>query len=110
MVSIEEKISALETKVTDLNGTIEGHEKILEDKTDKNDVRVLIDESLQAKKIVNENEVIILIEDSMKGKSFVGREEMENILHEAQLKMLKWMIGTGVSIAAVVVGILKLYA
>ncbi|MBB6454808.1 putative RNase H-like nuclease (RuvC/YqgF family) [Salirhabdus euzebyi] len=98
---------ALQQKIENLEHTIEKLENKMEEKTNHNDVRVILDESLKAKKIVTEDEVIILIDEKIE-ENYVTYGDMEKVTNQIHLNIIKWVVGTGLSVCALTVGLLRI--
>jgi hypothetical protein len=84
----EETIKQLEMKIKGLEHQIEHLEDIHSSYLDENDVRVLVER--------------ILID-----KEFATKKEIESIVNESQLQLVKWIIGTGISVATVIASIIQ---
>ncbi|TXC89850.1 hypothetical protein FS935_15945 [Metabacillus litoralis] len=83
-------LKELELTVKELEYQLENFEDHHSNTLDENDVRALVD------KILTE-------------KEYVTKKEMDKKIYESQLQLTKWIVGTGISVAAVVVGILRFF-
>ena len=88
MEEYEVKIKELEIKLKELKNQLEHFEDIHSGHLDENDVRALVDR--------------ILTE-----KEYVTKKVIESIINESNLQLVKWIVGTGISVAAVVASIIQ---
>ncbi|MCM3162119.1 hypothetical protein KDJ21_001615 [Metabacillus litoralis] len=88
MGEVEEKVHELEMKIHELEQQIEHIEEFHSNSLDENDVRAVVDGLLAEKNIATQ-------------------EEIERQLNKSHLSLIKWILGTGVSIGALVVSIVR---
>ncbi|TLS35450.1 hypothetical protein [Pseudalkalibacillus caeni] len=81
----------------------------LHSKTDENAVRVIVSEALKEKRLVDDSEVTKLVQQELDKKGLITNSEMESHINAAQLKMIKWVVGTGISAVAITLSLLKLF-
>jgi hypothetical protein len=84
----EVKIEHLEMLVKEFGHQLKHFENIHQGHLDENDIRALVDR--------------ILID-----KEFATKNEIESIVYASQLQLVKWIIGTGISVIAIVVSIIQ---
>ncbi|SHG28088.1 hypothetical protein [Ornithinibacillus halophilus] len=97
MSDLNAKQEGIAIKVEELEEKHNDQEKQIETKTDKNDVHVLIDERLKEEQVVTKADLEKL------------EERMEANLHASQMKLLKWIIGTGISFISGAIAIIELF-
>ncbi|MDQ0232386.1 hypothetical protein [Metabacillus malikii] len=86
MKDVEVQIKELELKIKDLEHQIDRLEDKHTEQLDENDIRAVVDQ------VLNE-------------KDFASPKQVESQVNESHLQLIKWIIGTGISVAAVVVSI-----
>jgi uracil phosphoribosyltransferase len=87
-----------ESKVYELEARLEVLEQSVKEKADTKDVIVKVDKLIKEKELITKAELTNLY------------EKMEKSLHENQVKLLKWMLATGVSSIAAIAGIIRIFA
>ena len=107
MEEVKSRLKVVETRLDDLRIRLDEIKEEIQKRTDKNDVKVLIDESLDMKKFVQDNEVIVITHETLKGKNYMTKAEVQSAIKEHNLKLVKWIVGTGISIVTLTVTILK---
>lgn len=85
-----------ESKLYEIEARLEVLERSMDKKTDTKDVIVQIDELIKEKELITKAEL-----DSL-------HEKMETTLRENQVKLLKWMLGTGISTVAAIAGVIRI--
>jgi regulator of replication initiation timing len=90
MGELEDNVHELEMRIYELEQQIEHIEEFHLDFLDENDVRAVVDD--------------LLVE-----KNIATREEIERQINKSQLSLTKWIIGTGISIGALVVSIVQFF-
>lgn len=86
MKDVDVQIKELELKIKDLEHQIDRLEDRFSNQLDENDIRAVVD------KVLSE-------------KEFATPKQVESSVNESHLQLVKWIIGTGISVAAVVVSI-----
>jgi regulator of replication initiation timing len=87
MGDLEEKVHDLEMKVQELEQQLDHMEEFHSYHLDENDVRAVVDRLFTEKKLAS-------------------KEDVEGKIDRSHLQLIKWIIGTGISVGAVVVSIL----
>lgn len=90
MGGLEEKVHDLEMKVQELEQQLEHLEEFHSNHLDENDVRAVVDQLFLDKQIST-------------------KEDIEGKINTSHLQLIKWIIGTGISVGAVVVSILRFF-
>ncbi|WP_216829156.1 hypothetical protein [Alkalihalobacterium elongatum] len=79
----------------------------LKKKTDENDVKVIINEQFNERKITTEEQVALTVDKILTEKEYMTETEVKNNTKEIHLKIVKWTIGTGLSVAAIILALLR---
>lgn len=85
-----------ESKLYEIEARLEVLERSLEKKTDTKDVMVQIDELIKKKELITKAEL----------NSF--QEKMEAALQTNQIRIVKWVLGTGISSVAAIAAVMRI--
>lgn len=102
-----EKNERIEERLQEIRRDLTEIEDELKEKTDENDVKVLLDEYAKLKKVVTEEEVIVILDKVLNEKKYMTESEVDTKTSKAQITMIKWVVGTGISSVALVIAILR---
>ncbi|MFV8830312.1 hypothetical protein [Alkalihalobacterium sp. APHAB7] len=97
----------LNEKIDQLKQEVEALSKVIEKKTDENDVKVIIDEQMKENKYMTNEQVALTVDKILTEKEFTTETEVKNKTKEIHLKIVKWTIGTGLSVAAIILALLR---
>ncbi|ALX50327.1 hypothetical protein [Lentibacillus amyloliquefaciens] len=99
MVTIQDsnEQGSYNSKLYEIEARLKVLEKSLESKADTKDVIVKIDELIKEKELITKSEL----------NNF--HKKMEATLNANHVKLLKWIIATGISTVAAVAGVLRLF-
>ncbi|QKY69706.1 hypothetical protein [Lentibacillus sp. CBA3610] len=86
-----------ESRLYEIEARLKVLEKSLESKADTKDVIVKIDELIKEKELITKTEL----------NNFHKR--MEATLHANHVKLLKWMVATGISSVAAIAAVLRIF-
>ncbi|GAE34294.1 hypothetical protein [Halalkalibacter akibai] len=89
-MSEDQELRELELKIKELESKIETLKMANEQHLKQNEVQILIDQ------ILNE-------------KEFALEQEVESKLSKQQLQLIKWSVGTGISVVAVCISIIRIF-
>ncbi|MCD8511947.1 MAG: hypothetical protein LRY73_20245 [Bacillus sp. (in: Bacteria)] len=95
-------------KNNNLQVRLEKIEEKLKDKTNENDVKVMMEEYAKLKKIVTEEELIVILDKRLNEKKYMTESDVDTKTSKVQLTMIKWVIGTVISGVALVIAILRI--
>ncbi|WP_078547754.1 hypothetical protein [Litchfieldia alkalitelluris] len=90
MEDLEKKINELELRIDELESQQKNMEDSIKQQLDDNDIRVIVDELFEEKDNATKRDV-----------------DLE--LNKYQLKFIKWLIGTGVSVVAIAVTFVRFF-
>lgn len=85
-----DKLRELELRINELEQQLEHFEKFHSNHLDENDVRVVVDKILREKRIASQGEI-------------------DSKISQSHLQLIKWIIGTGISIGAAILGMLQFF-
>lgn len=88
MEDIELKVKELEMKIDEIESQQESLQSLTEHQLDNNDVKALLN-------------------DEIAEKGFMTQVEMEQMLNQKHLQLIKWIVGTGISTLAIVVSLFR---
>lgn len=90
MKDFELKVKELEARHDELESLYDNLHDTSQKQLNENDVRIIFDKLLTEKKLMTETEV-------------------EKKLSQSQLQTIKWIVGTGISTIAIIVGVFKIF-
>ncbi|MBM7660926.1 tetrahydromethanopterin S-methyltransferase subunit B [Bacillus mesophilus] len=90
MEELELKVKELEMKIDELESLQENYQESLTHSLDENDVHALVDELIAEKELITQ-------------------ADLEKSMSKAHLQMIKWVVGTGISSVALLLGLLRIF-
>ncbi|SFE48559.1 hypothetical protein SAMN05216238_1193 [Lentibacillus persicus] len=100
MVTIQDSTNeqkSYESKLYEIDARLKVLEQSLQSKADTKDVILKIDELIKEKELITKNEL----------NNF--HKKMEATLHANHVKLLKWLIATGLSTVAAIAGVIRIF-
>ncbi|WP_078553435.1 hypothetical protein [Bacillus alkalicellulosilyticus] len=107
MEKIESRVYALEVKTDESQKNIAALQEKIRDKTDENAVKVLIDDYLKKNKNLTEENLDTIVEQTLKDKKYLTQSEVKELVKETQLNVIKWTIGTTISVGAIILAAIR---
>lgn len=101
MDDIRSRLKAAEVKIEDAHDEINNLYQTVNTKTDENNVKVTINNTLRNMGYLSEQEIKLMIERS--------EERMETSFKVSHLNLMKWVIGTGISTVTVILYFINVF-
>lgn len=105
--SREEEIKALKVRIEEIRNDLNSLEARIDSKPDVNAVKVIINEQNKSDDFVSKEDVESIIYSTLQSKRFMTETDVNNVTKQNQITMIKWMIGTCLSVGTVILGVLR---